>query len=224
MAKIGTAVKRLGIGWLVGACVVLAAVAAPTAQASVEESSLVRLHSWAPNITGYAGPARTPGILPSGELYVAEVRGAVSYWATAQFRHPTAPWNTVCGQPLPSLRGPLGIDAEFVFARPWNGTCPTLPTHWNNFELSTGASYSHPQPIGGPFTQPTPGHKYSYALVGGGGPAMFRLRDMPNGHPATIDNHGVLFIHVRRAVASDCTSYWLFDEPTEAACLAALKP
>jgi hypothetical protein len=208
----------------VGVCVVLATVATSAAQASVEESGTVKLRAHAPNVTGYGGPAHTKGTLPPGELYVAEVSGAVSYWATKQFRHPSAPWNTVCGDPLPSSLGPLGIDAEFVFARPWFGPCPTLPMHWNNFELSTGSSYSHPQPIGGPFTQPTPEHKYSYALVGQGGKATFRLRDMPNGHPATADNHGFLTIHVRRAVASDCTSYTLFDEPTEAACLAAIKP
>jgi hypothetical protein len=78
-------------------------------------------------------------------------------------------------------------------------------------------------PVGGPFTAPTPGHEYSYALVGDGGPAMFRLKDMPDGQPATANNYGALTIRVRGAVAADCASgdFALFNEPSEAACVAA---
>jgi hypothetical protein len=131
----------------------------------------------------------------------------------------------VCGNPLASAQGPLGADAEFLFARPWTAPCPEeLPLHWNNFELSTGSTgYDHPTPIGGPFTAPTAGHEYAYALVGDGGPATFRLRDISNGRPATADNYGDLTIRVRDAVAADCagSGYALFNEPTEAACVAA---
>ncbi len=215
---------RIGRIVLVGTCIALMAVVPAVAQAKVEESSIVKLRAYAPDTTGYAGPVQTHGTLPAGSLYVAEVSGAISYWSRKQFTEPSGEWETVCGQPKKSPHGPLGIDAEFIFARPWTSPCPeALPVRWNNFELSTGGAYAHPMPIGGPFTKPTPGHKYSYALVGAGGPAMFRLRDMPNGHPATADNYGHLRIHVRKAVPADCagTGYTLFGEPTEAACVAA---
>jgi hypothetical protein len=131
----------------------------------------------------------------------------------------------LCGTPLASPEGPLGQDAEFVFARAWTSPCPEeLPVHWNNFEMSTGVKgYGHPMAIGGPFKAPTTGHEYSYALVGEGSPAMFRLRDMWEGHPDTADNYGALTISVRGAVAADCagSGYELFSEPTEAACVAA---
>jgi len=216
---------RIGRIVLVGTFVALMAVVPAVAQAKVEESGTVRLRAYAPDITGYAGPVHTHGTLPAGSLYVAEVSGAISYWSRKQFKEPSGEWDTICGEPLKSLRGPLGLDAEFVFARPWTSPCPEpLPGHWENFELSAGGTYAHPLPFGGPFSTPTPGHKYSYALVGAGGPAMFRLRDMPNGHPATADNYGFLRIHVRKALASDCagTGYTLFDEPTEAACVEAI--
>lgn len=194
------------------------------AGASAAEPGVVTLPAYAPDTTGYAGPVSTLEALPAGKLFVADVSGAVSYFAKEMYLHPSGLWDTVCGSPLASSAGPLGADAEFLFARPWTAPCPQeLPAHWGNFELSTGSSgYDHPVPIGGPFTAPTAGHEYAYALVGDGGPAMFRLKDMPNGHPATADNYGALTIRVRDAVAADCagSGYALFGEPTEAACVA----
>jgi hypothetical protein len=188
----------------------------------------IGLRAHAKNITGYAGPVNTAGILPAGKLYVAEVSGAISYYGRKQYRHPSGLWNTVCGEPLEDSKGgPLGIDAEFVFARPWTSPCPRkLPVRWDNFEISVnnGAIFAHPAPLDGPFAAPTPGHRYSYALVGVGAYALFRLRDNPGGHPATEDNYGKLQIKIRKAVSGDCggTNYLLFGKSTEGECLAAV--
>jgi hypothetical protein len=214
---------RIGRIALIAICSLVAGPAATGASAA--EPGIVTLPAYAPDTTGYAGPVSTLETLPAGELFVAEVSGAVSYFTKELYVHPSGLWDTVCGDPLAGPEGPLGADAEFLFARPWTAPCPeALPVHWNNFELSTGSSgYDHPLPIGGPLKAPTAGHEYAYALVGDGGPATFRLRDMPNGHPATADNYGALTIRVRDAVATDCAgnSYALFNEPSEAACVAA---
>lgn len=216
---------RIGRIALIAICSATLIVGLATTGASASEPGVVTLPAYAPNTTGYAGPVSTPEALPVGKIFVADVSGAVSYFAKEMYLHPSGEWDTVCGNPLPSSEGPLGADAEFLFARPWTAPCPQeLPAHWINFELSTGSSaYDHPVPIGGPFTGPTPGHQYAYALVGDGGPAMFRLKDMPGGHPATADNYGALTIRVRDAVAADCagTGYMLFSEPNEAACVTA---
>lgn len=194
----------------------------------IEKSQSLTLNSHAKNISGYAGPINTKGVLPSGSLYVAEVGGSISYYARKQYKHPSGPWDTVCGSPYKDwfLGGDVGMDAEFVFGRPWTSPCPAkLPFHWPNFQISSnnGTSYSHPAPLGGPFTAPTPEHKYTYPLIGSNEYALFRLKDDPNGVPATADNYGFLYIHVRRAHPSDCASsgFIAFGEPTEAACVTA---
>ncbi len=218
----------------IAACVMCASLitAAPAAAGEkgpkVQGPQTIKLRAHAKNISGYAGPVNTAGILPTGTLYVAEVSGAVSYYARRQYSRPNGLWDTVCGEPLLNAKGaPLGIDAEFVFARPWTSPCPRkLPVRWDNFELSAdnGGTYAHPAPLNGPFTAPTPGHRYSYALVGVSKFALFRLRDVPGGHPATEDNYGALTIQIRKAVAADCggTNYLLFGKSTEAECLAAV--
>lgn len=194
----------------------------------VEGEQLLNLHAHAKNITGYAGPVNTAGILPTGKLYVAEVSGAISYYAHKQYKHPSGLWNTVCGEPLEGSHGEaLGMDAEFVFARPWTSPCPRkLPVRWDNFEISVsnGSVYAHPSPLNGPFSAPTPEHRYTYALTGVGLYALFRLRDNPGGHPATEDNYGRLTIQIRKAAPADCggTNYLLFGKSTEGECLAAV--
>ncbi len=209
--------------WL-GACVIvllgLCALAVPAGAATVS------LSAYAPEGSAYAGPVSTGEALAKNKLYVAEVSGAISYYAQEMYSDPHGPWSIVCGTPLASTEGPLGADAEFIFARPWTSPCPQqLPSHWSNFQLSTaGEDFLHPQALGGPFTTPTAGHEYSFPLVGSGVAPLFRLQDDPDGHPSTADNYGALKIGVRLAVAADCTAggYTIFGEASEAACLAAL--
>jgi hypothetical protein len=221
-AVVQIAARAASVVALCGLCLLAGPAAA---EAGEPASEPLTLPAYAPNITGYAGPVSTPGDLPAGQLFVAEVSGAVSYFSKEEYLHPSGLWDTVCGTPIASPEGPLGADAEFLFARPWTSPCPQeLPGHWSNFELSTGSGvYDHPMPVGGPFTAPTPGHEYSYALVGDGGPATFRLRDIPDGHPATANNYGALTIRVRGAVAANCAGgdFALFNEPSEGACVTA---
>jgi hypothetical protein len=220
---------RIALGVLASALAIAAtapayAVDSRAKLSRIEKTQTLILKAYAPDVTGYAGPVNTTHILPVGGLYVAEVKGKISYWALQQFKHPTSPWNTVCGKPESTSGKVFGIDAEFVFGRPGTTPCPTLPSRFPNFEVSTGgARFSHPAPFGGPYSTPTADHLYSYPLLGAGEVASFRLKDDPNGHPATADNYGHLTIHIRPAVSSDCSAggFLLFGEATEAACIAA---
>ena len=92
----------------------------------IETSQTLKLNAYAKNISGYAGPKNTSGILPGGSLYVAEVSGTISYYARQQYSHPSGEWETVCGTPesAPGIHRPVGIDAEFIFGRPWTSPCP----------------------------------------------------------------------------------------------------
>jgi hypothetical protein len=186
----------------------------------------VRLSARAPDVSGYAGPVGAGADLAAGKLYVAEVSGSFSYFAADMYTDPHGPWDVLCGDPLSGPEGPLGADAEFIFARPWTSPCPaSLPTHWSNFELSTTAGvYRHPEILGGPLAVPTADHEYDFPLLGSGSEPTFRLHDDPEGHPATADNYGALAITVRAAAAADCAGggYAAFGEASEAACLAAL--
>ncbi len=212
---------------ILGSLLVAAPANAGERGPKIQGEQELSLRAHAKNISGYAGPVNTGGILPTGKLYVAEVSGAISYYGRKQYKKPSGLWDTVCGEPIEEGNGPLGIDAEFVFARPWTSPCPRkLPVRWDNFEISVdnGAVFAHPAPLNGPFVVPTPGHRYSYALSGVGAYALFRLRDNPGGHPATEDNYGKLQIKIRKAVPADCagTNYLLFGKSTEGECLAAV--
>ena len=75
-------------------CSALMAVVPAVAQASapIEESETLRLRAHEKNISGYAGPKHTMRVLGGGKLYVAEVSGAISYYAKRQYIHPNRFW------------------------------------------------------------------------------------------------------------------------------------
>jgi hypothetical protein len=78
---------------------------------------------------------------PRASSFVADVSGAVSYYAKEMYLHPSGLLDTVCGNPVASAEGPLGADAEFLFARTWCGTYEALaaPVLWAGPRgLSTG--------------------------------------------------------------------------------------
>ena len=127
----------------------------------------------------------------------------------------------ICGTPQNSALGPVGMDAEFLFARPWTAkACRryVIPTAWSVFQASTAkkAQYAHPRMF--VWTPaPTANHTYSYVLLGRGAPAKFRLLDR---FPS--DNYGSLSINLRPAVQTDCARYQAFGFRSEAKCMKTL--
>ncbi len=146
----------------------------------------------------FVGPVVSRHKLAKGLYYVAIVKGTFAY---KRLR------GTYCGQRerLPMRRSPgryngrVNMDVEFIFAeKPRRGACPRLPEHWSNFQISTGLSYRHLEPIGGPATRTAASHRYRYLLKGRGNKAKFSLRDR-----FAPDNYGVVTIQLRRATRAE---------------------
>lgn len=188
----------------------------------------VYLDSYAAATTGFAGPVGTTA-LPAGQLFVAEVRGTLSYYSGLDTA-PKAP-NIICGTPdsapiFPSPGrplGPVGFDSAWVFSRPWTpDECAQghLPIAWENFQINNGVGWAHQPPVGGLGTGPNAAHLYPYALIGHGVPAAFRFLDA-----YTADNYGMVQITARPATTSDCAGAgWMsFGEPSPQACAAAVQ-
>lgn len=166
--------------------------------------------------------------LAKADWYVATVSGTMSYWAPINYSKPQRPYKIVCGTPEGAAQysgsrggnGPVGLDAEFLFSRPWTKNACTrahLPTHWSNFQASTGGGWAHPQILGGVPSAPTPDHTYSYVLLGRNQPVQFRLTDI-----YYRDNYGALHISLRPATTADCTQYYSsFGFPAAAACTSS---
>jgi hypothetical protein len=181
-------------------------------------------------------PAATSRISLQNGLYVAVVQGTFSYYGAINYVVPQPPWTILCGTPegAPQFSsaggaGPVGFDAEFVFARPWTTEMCSqakLPVHWLNFQEKLGpGEWGHPATLT-PQSAPSPTHSYEYAVTGRKGKkAAFRLYDID-----TRDNYGSLHISLRAATAADCTGtqYLAFGLASEAECLSeiplALKP
>ncbi len=153
---------------------------------------------------GAAGPIRTERRLKPGARYRVTVQGTFSFYPEAMWVTPPA-GQVVCGTPEPrpmfvlagQPRGPVGFDAETMFALPTRpGHCDRLelPRPWKNFQMATGRRFTHP--ASGNRTRPNRTHRYKYRVRGLGRPLRLRLVDSE-----AIDNYGRLKITVRRVRA-----------------------
>lgn len=168
------------------------------------------LDTYNPGTTGYAGPVQTTEPLQPNWFYLVTVQGTFSLFPAHDWLLQTP----TCGSPesapmFPSpntsATGPVGADAETVFAAPfrtyWCPSSITLPTPNEKLQIDTGLGFVHVAPEGGPYTSPTANHSYTYVLQGYGTTAnfAFRFKDHP-----TSDNYGALQITVHRATSDDC--------------------
>ena len=213
---------------LVAACAVPSLAAAATPRTIAQQTDTMKLDSYS---KGSIPSGKTSFKLSKDTWYVATVSGTLSYWAPINYTKPQHPYKIVCGTPDSSAwyssaseggNGPVGLDAEFVFARPWTkNKCAQahLPMHWSNFQVTTGGAWDHPQTLGAAPTAPTADHTYNYVLLGHGKAAQFRLTDI-----YYRDNYGILWVSVRPATSADCASgYASFGFATAATCTTALS-
>jgi hypothetical protein len=135
-----------------------------------------------------------------GRSYTMTVKGTASYYAPAAYRAPRRPL-VLCGKPEPralfrsagTANGPVGVDAEFVFARPWTRSqCSRVPGHWSNFQIRTSRYFFHPEPRGAIGDAPRSDHTYTYTIIGRGRVIAFRLVDRADAQ----DNYGVFRIRI----------------------------
>jgi hypothetical protein len=162
---------------------------------------------------GAAGPVSTAQPLTAGQPYVVTVSGTVSTW-------PRANWlrGHVCGAPesapmYPTPRvanGPVGFDADTIYAVPRDAPFPgvpcvpsTIPFHvfayqTMGLQMDSGAGFAAATPVGGPYSAPRADHTYAYAITGVGAPLRIRFADQP-----LDDNYGLLHIEVRPRMPCD---------------------
>jgi hypothetical protein len=156
-------------------------------------------------------PVSSGSKLARGRLYVATVRGSVSFYESLDYVAIQAPWHAMCGAPerAPMFgsaggSGRVGDDAEFIFALPVVGrSCAKtkLPRPYTNFQANLGQGWQHPSVLSRrTLVKPSRSHTYKYALTGGGEPVSFRLIDTD-----TRDDYGSFRIYLRSATAGDCS-------------------
>jgi hypothetical protein len=219
---------RARLGFTTLACLVATVLVAPAQAAPPSISNLV-LHAYQAGTSAATKPVTSRPRLAQHDLYVATVQGTLSYYAAIDYTAIQPPWEVMCGVPDgapmfggPGGSGPVGNDAEFIFAQPTKlATCATevFPRHWFNLQANLGAGWSHPKLLSaGALNAPTASHSYEYALVGRHKPASFRLTD-----PDTRDDYGSLHVSIRRADSGDCANqkYKAFHFSTPQACVAA---
>lgn len=150
------------------------------------------------------GIVRTSQRLRRGARYTVTVKGTASYYSPASYA-PRRPL-VLCGKPERAamfrspgaVNGPVGVDPEFVFARPWTRSqCSRVPGHWSNFQINTNRYFFHPTPRAGTPRAARSDHSYTYTVVGRGRVAAFRLVDRAD----TRDNYGVFRIGIKAATS-----------------------
>ena len=158
----------------------------------------------------FTPPVSSRSKLARKHLYVATVRGSVSFYEAVDYVAIQAPWQIMCGAPerAPMFSsaggsGRVGNDAEFIFALPVVGrSCASvrLPRPYANFQTNVGQGWTHPNVLSRQtLLGPSRSHTYEFALTGAGKPVSFRLND-----PDTRDDYGSFRIYLRNAVTGDC--------------------
>jgi hypothetical protein len=147
------------------------------------------------------GIVRTRRRLRWGRPYTVTVKGTASYYSPAAYRAPRRPL-VLCGKPElgamfrsgGTANGPVGVDPEFVLARPWTRSqCSRVPGHWSNFQIRTSRYFFHPEPRGGIGAAARSDHTYTYTIIGRGRAVSFRLVDRAGAQ----DNYGVFRIAIQ---------------------------
>ena len=186
-------------------------VAVSTAAAKSGSDRPLVFDAYSPAHTGFTPPVSSRSKLARGHLYVATVRGSVSFYEAVDYVAIQASWHAMCGAPerAPMFSsaggsGRVGDDAEFIFALPVAGSsCANtrLPQPYTNFQANVGQGWKHPSVLSRQtLVKPSRSHTYQFALTGGGMPVSFRLIDTD-----TRDDYGGFRIYLRDAVAGDCS-------------------
>ncbi len=176
---------------------------------SVSDRPLV-LDAYSPAHKGSTPPVSSLSKLARQRLYVATVRGSVSFYESLDYVAIQAPWKVMCGAPerAPMFgsaggSGRVSDDAEFIFALPLAGrSCARtkLPMPYANFQANVGQGWMHPSVVSRQtLVKPSRSHTYEFALTGAGKPVSFRLIDTD-----TRDDYGSFRIYLREAVTGDC--------------------
>lgn len=221
---------RSSLKWAIASLVIAlgSVVVVSTAAAKSPSNRPLVLDAYSPTHRSFTPPVSSRLRLARDRLYVATVRGSVSFYESIDYVAIQAPWHVMCGAPerAPMFSsaggsGRVGTDAEFIFALPLVGrSCAhaRLPRPYTNFQTNLGQGWKHPNVLSSQsLVKPSRSHTYEFALTGAGQPVSFRLIDTD-----TRDDYGSFRIYLRTAVPGDCSGggYQAFSL-TRAACLTA---
>lgn len=196
---------RLSARWILGialvAILVVGSLLALTfrSRSPVPVDGRLHLETWQLSNQRQDTVVRSPEAIPARQHVTLIISGTYSPWPLAQ-------WSAVCkGQPEPrpmylspglaaDANGPVGLDAEFMFAAPLGSSYCTYPdpplSSLSPLEVSLNNGVTWRNPVALPDAY-NPAHVYRYHLVGEAFPLQVRLNDVY--YP---DNYGVLLIQV----------------------------
>jgi hypothetical protein len=148
-----------------------------------------------------ATPATGP-MLDNGVSYTVTVSGTFSPYRRSLMDGSTKGWK-VCGSPesapMFGTGGPVGQDAQYIFARPQSSHCDPKYTFPHKYGASAAAlKFDTGDSSGFKALAPDPGtaynlqHTYTYTVTGAGHPLQVRLEDSNYN-----DNYGVLHIETQ---------------------------
>jgi hypothetical protein len=182
---------------------------------------------------------KTAQPLTAGASYIVRVTGTASIWRIGQWSQPgtfcgVAEAGPMFGSPATARTGPVGWDAETIFAVPpkvdFRGfTCVPAQIPFHSLRQSpggvafdTGAGFTHLEPIGGPFEVPRADHTYHYRITGTGALLAVTFGDQPRG-----DNYGAFDVTVfteAECAAASCIAGAAAQPPARASSQEPLRP
>ena len=125
--------------------------------------------------------------LLAGVQYVLVVEGTYSLWNTALGEGTPEAEAQFPGSHAGRASTQVGLDADTCFARQSGSDRPLGHCNLLTFSLDGGVTFTHLEPVGGPYAQPLAGHLYRYQLVGQGHALVIKLNDID-----PPDNYGKL--------------------------------
>jgi len=125
--------------------------------------------------------------LTTGVSYVLVAEGTYSLWNDTLGTGTPEANAMFPGSTAGRASTQVGLDADTCFAKKTGSAVTIGHSSVVSFSLNGGSSYSHVEPVGGPYVTPQVGHLYRYELTGQGSPLKIKLTDI---NPP--DNYGKL--------------------------------
>ena len=125
-----------------------------------------------------ATPLTMSTTLAVGTQYVLVIEGTYSLWNTALGEGTPESNAQFPGSGAGRVSLQVGLDADTCFARQTGSARPLGHCDLLTFSLDNGGTFTHVEPVGGPYATPITGHLYRYNLTGQGHPLHIKLNDI----------------------------------------------
>lgn len=132
-------------------------------------------------------PLAMTTVLTAGVDYVLVIEGTASIWNEVLNVGSPETEAMFPGSHAGRVSTEVGLDADTLFAHPSDHPQTIGHNPWVQLSLDGGATFTHVEPVGGPYATPQSGHLYRYTLTGQGHAVQVKLVDV---FPS--DNYGLL--------------------------------